>query len=109
MITNALILAIIFVESGGDCSAFNASENAVGPMQIRPCVVEDMRRVGLDFKHEDCYELEASIEIFRTYCEMYGADTPEHKARNWNGGPDGHEENCTLGYWAKVKKRLKGS
>ena len=44
-----LIAAIIQVESGGDTLAYNAKEDAVGCLQIRPIMVREVNRlVGKD-------------------------------------------------------------
>ena len=109
MIIKILILAIAMRESATlDSDAYNARENAVGVLQVRPCVITDInRRYGTDFKHKDMRDADKAAWVFRAYGKMYGAETPEQYARIWNGGPDGAEEQCTEDYWKAVKRNIR--
>ena len=62
--------AVIEVESGGDDSAYNKRERAVGCLQIRPIAVREVNRLlegyGVDGKYtlDDRYDRGRSIEMF---------------------------------------------
>ena len=107
----ALIVAVAQIESGGDHSAFNAKEGAVGELQVRQCVLDDVNRfyhmkiaMADVRKHRTVARL-----VFTLYVRMYGAETYEQAARIWNGGPRGMKKQTTLGYWLRVKNQLKGA
>lgn len=110
---NEILNAIIQQESGGDANAFNETENARGVLQIRPIMVRDVNRIlalqgsEMRYTHDDTWNRERSIEMFWIYHNNYnpGADA-ERIARTWNGGPDGHTEPETLGYWNLVRLHL---
>jgi hypothetical protein len=98
--------AICLVESGGDPHAVNRIENAVGIVQIRPCVVADCNRIvgKARWSLADRTDPIASYEMFRTYLRFYApAGSVERWARIWNGGPSGDKKASTLGYWGKVQ------
>ena len=109
-ITNALIQ----VESAGEDSAYNASEDAVGCLQIRKCMVKDVNRIlrrqksDIRFIYDDRWLRNKSIKMFDIYCKHYGLTTSEEIARCWNGGPRGMQNEMTAGYWKKVKNQLDG-
>jgi len=99
---NRLIIATIQVESSGDTLAYNRIEKAVGAFQIRPIRLLDFnRRTGKNYKHEECYSLQVSKEIFLYYAIENGYLDYESIARNWNGSGK-----TTLDYWKKIKKYL---
>lgn len=111
-----LIDAVIEVESGGDDSAYNKRERAVGCLQIRPIAVREVNRVlesyGIDGKYtlDDRYDRGKSIEMFSimadqvTCCEFISEDEFfEIVARRWNGGYRGTRKRSTIKYWEKVK------
>ena len=110
--TQYLINAMIYVESRGNDSAYSASENAVGCLQIRPCMVEDVNRIlkkqnkTIRYTLIDRWDRNKSIEIFHVYCAYYNLMTLEDMARAWNGGPRGADKMTTVGYWNKVKNQL---
>lgn len=110
--TTDILSAIIHVESSGRDSAYCASEDAVGCMQIRRTMVRDVNRILKRRKSDKRYKLKdrwnrnKSIEMFNIYCSHYGLESNEEKARCWNGGPRGDERTTTLGYWNKVKNYL---
>ncbi len=108
--------AVIEVESGGDDSAYNKRERAVGCLQIRPIMVREVNRIlksyGVDRRYtlDDRYSRAKSIEIFSmmaeevTCCEFLSEDEFfEIVARRWNGGPRGARKKSTIKYWEKVK------
>lgn len=102
---NALIEAIIMVESGGHARAKNGS--CVGWMQISPgCLKACNNLVGYKkFKIEDRYDRKKSIEMFNIFQNRYNPTHDHEKAaRMWNGGP-GYHNSSTNRYWNAVKKR----
>tara|TARA_R110002060_G_scaffold8555_1_gene12815 strand:- start:45 stop:593 length:549 start_codon:yes stop_codon:yes gene_type:complete len=107
-----IINAISQVESNGNDSAYNASEDAVGCLQIRQCMVNDVNRILKRKGYVERYEYKdrwlrcKSIQMFNIYCEYYKLDTAEEIARCWNGGPKGMENEVTVGYWEKVENQL---
>ena len=107
-----IINAIISVESSNDDSAYNAKEDAVGCMQIRQTMVDDVNRIlkrqGFEYQYsyEDRWCRTKSIEMFDIFCDHYGLTTAEEMARCWNGGPRGITNPATLGYWNKVQDYL---
>lgn len=110
-----LILAIAIVESGCNTSALNVEEDAVGYLQIRPCVVEDVNRIlgNERFSLDDRYDKQASIEMFKIYTLFYynhykskiKMSEHEARARIWNGGPKGWQKSATKKYWRKVREQ----
>jgi len=112
--TTHLLSAIMFVESSYNDSAYNAYEDAVGCLQIRKCMVNDVNRIlrrqksDLRFSYDDRWLRNKSIKMFDIYCKHYGLTTAEEMARCWNGGPRGMQNEMTAGYWKKVKNQLDG-
>ena len=110
--TTHLLSAIMFVESSYNDSAYVASEDAVGCLQIRKCMVKDVNRIlrrqksPLSFTYDDRWSRAKSIKMFDVYCKHYGLITAEEIARCWNGGPSGMKNKMTAGYWEKVKNQL---
>jgi len=90
-----LLVAMMMIESNGDVSAWNASEGAFGPYQIR--------HYGTSYEIGDFRSVALSRWAVVHYGRMYGATTPEAIARVWNGGPKGASRRATLGYWKRVK------
>ena len=107
-----LLSAIMFVESSYNDSAYVASEDAVGCLQIRKCMVKDVNRIlrrqklNLRFTYNDRWSRVKSIKMFDVYCKHYGLTTAEEIARCWNGGPKGMSNKVTAKYWVKVKSKL---
>ena len=107
-----IINAISQVESNGNDSAYNASEDAVGCLQIRQCMVNDVNRILIKkgsierYEYKDRWLRYKSIQMFNIYCEYYKLDTAEEIARCWNGGPKGMKNEVTVGYWEKVENQL---
>ena len=107
-----LLSAIIHVESSNNDSAYRASEDAVGCLQIRKCMVDDVNRIlkrqksTLSFTYNDRWLRHKSIQMFQIYCKHYNLTTDEEIARCWNGGPRGMSNEVTVNYWRKVKENL---
>ena len=112
--TTHLLSAIMFVESSYNDSAYHKGEDAVGCLQIRKCMVNDVNRIlrrqrsDLRFSYDDRWLRNKSIKMFDIYCKHYGLITAEQIARCWNGGPRGMQNEMTAGYWEKVKNQLDG-
>jgi hypothetical protein len=110
--TTHLLSALIMVESSNNDSAYNAREDAVGCLQIRRTMVDDvnriLRRQGNTYRYtyDDRWLRNKSIKMFDIYCKYYGLTTAEEIARCWNGGPRGMQNDMTANYWKKVKKNL---
>ena len=102
--------AIIQVESVGNDSAYNKSEDAVGCLQIRPIMVREVNRLLKKRKDPKRYTLlnrwdrQKSIEMFLVFTKNISKF--EAKARCWNGGPKGMTKSATIKYWNKVKTIL---
>ena len=112
--TTHLLSAIMFVESSNNDSAYHKGEDAVGCLQIRQCMVDDVNRIlrrqksTKRYLYHDRWLRYKSIEMFDVYCKHYGLVTAEEIARCWNGGPRGMQNEMTAGYWKKVKNQLDG-
>ena len=107
--------AIVQVESSGIDSAYNASEDAVGILQIRQCMVDDVNRIlkrknkSNFYTYNDRWCRNKSSEMFEIFCDYYNLTTAEEMARCWNGGPRGINNPYTVKYWNKVEKELEES
>ena len=110
--TTHLLSAIMYVESSYNDSAYNAYEDAVGCLQIRKCMVNDVNRIlkrqksDLRFTYDDRWLRNKSIKMFDIYCNHYGLIAAEEIARCWNGGPQGMNKPLTATYWRKVQENL---
>ena len=110
--TTHLLSAIMFVESSYNDSAYNSYEDAVGCLQIRKTMVDDVNRIlrrqksDVRFTYDDRWLRNRSIKMFDIYCKYYGLTTAEEIARCWNGGPRGMQNEMTAGYWKKIKNQL---
>ena len=107
-----LLSAIMFVESSNNDSAYHKGEDAVGCLQIRQCMVDDVNRILRRqksikrYSYHDRWLRYKSIEMFDVYCKHYKLTTAEEIARCWNGGPRGMTNEVTVGYWEKVENQL---
>ena len=107
-----LLSAIIHVESSNNDSAYNSYEDAVGCLQIRKTMVNDVNRIlrrqksDLRFTYDDRWLRNKSIHMFEIYCNYYGLTAAEEIARCWNGGPRGMDNPLTADYWRKVQENL---
>ena len=108
IIQDSLIDAIIHVESRGDSMAYNAGEDAVGVLQIRPIMMREVNRLLKENKYtlDDRWSKSKSIEMFNVIKQHTLNPTNERLARNWNGGWNGYKKKSTLKYWQKVKTQL---
>ena len=110
--TNHLLSALMFVESGNNDSAHAIGEDAVGVLQIRKTMVDDVNRIlkrqgkTYTFTYDDRWLRNKSIQMFDIYCKHYGLTTAEEIARCWNGGPRGMDKEATVYYWNKVQDYL---
>ena len=110
--TPHLLSAIIHVESNNNDHAYHKGEDAVGCLQIRKCMVDDVNRIlklqksTKRFTYNDRWKRYKSIHMFHIYCKHYGLTTSEEIARCWNGGPRGMNKPLTASYWRKVQKGL---
>ena len=97
---------VIYVESKGNDSAYCAKEKAIGCLQIRPIMIDEINRIQkkVTYKHTDAWDRAKSIEIFNAIAKK---ESYKKIARKWNGGFYGDKKTSTLKYWEKVKKRLK--
>lgn len=111
-----LIAALIVVESHGRDNAIGDGGQAIGCLQMHPCVIEDVNRVyRTEFAFTDRTDHLKSIKIAQLYLWYWGnhyrtttgkEPTWETYARIWNGGPYGYQKTATIRYWHKVKKVL---
>ena len=108
-----VVEAMIQVESAGKDSAYNASEDAVGCLQIRPIMVREVNRIlrkqgdTLRYRLKDRWNREKSLEMFHVWREYHHPNsTDEVTARSWNGGGRGGEMKATIPYWEKVKGHM---
>jgi len=96
----ALINAVVWVESRGDPYAYNDFENAVGAFQIRQIRIDHYNQLtGNVYRLEDCYDYELSKRVFL----HFAMQLPDFEtiAKRWNGsGP------LTEIYWKQVKMKL---
>ncbi len=109
---DTILTAIMFIESSNNDSAYCISEDAVGCLQIRKCMVDDVNRIlkrqrkTERFTYNSRWSRDSSIQMFEIYCEYYGLTTAEEISRCWNGGPRGINNPATVGYWKKVKNKI---
>ena len=107
-----LISAIIHVESSGNDSAYCKHEDAVGCLQIRQTMVDDINRIlkkqksTLRFTYNDRWSRNKSTQMLEIYCKYYRLMNSEEIARCWNGGPRGINNPATVRYWEKVKNKI---
>ena len=107
-----LLSSMMYVESNYNDSAYHKGEDAVGCLQIRKCMVDDVNRIlrkqksYKKFTYDDRWSRIKSIQMFGIYCRHYGLNTAEEIARCWNGGPRGMNKPLTATYWKKVQKNL---
>ena len=109
-----LLSSMMYVESNYNDSAYHKGEDAVGCLQIRKCMVDDVNRIlrkqksYKKFTYDDRWSRIKSIQMFGIYCRHYGLNTAEEIARCWNGGPRGIDNPATVRYWEKVKNQING-
>ena len=103
-----LINAIIQVESSGNPKAHNLKEDARGVLQIRAVMVREINRLsGRSYTHNDAWDKDKSIEMFKTLQKYYNPEWNFKKAsKQWNGGYNGEQYKSTERYWQEVKKAI---
>ena len=109
-----LIMAMIWVESRDNDSAYCKSEEAVGCLQIRPIMLAECNRIlelqNVDKRYtlEDRWSRTKSVQIFYIVNNYHHKNaTYEEIARAWNGGPNWAKKGATKRYWKRVQKELK--
>lgn len=109
-----LIDAIIYVESRNLDSAINRKTNAVGCMQIRPIMVNEVNRIlrkkqfPLVYNLHDRYKRDKCLQMFHIWKAYHHKKSDlETIARCWNGGTNGENKQATYSYWLLVKNRMK--
>ena len=107
----ALLAALLAVESGGNDMAVGDHGRAIGALQIHAGVVQDVNRHhGTRYTHRDMHDRAKAVMVCSLYLQTYAPNaTPEVQARVWNGGPRGASKAATLGYWARVKRKMGGA
>jgi hypothetical protein len=114
-LTAALIAAIAMVESGGDPSAINKSEDAYGMYQIRQCVLNDVLKSGHFYTLEEMLNPTTAERVLRMHLTHWGTwyecktgkdATQEILCRIWSGGVGNlfHKPHATDDYWEKIKE-----
>jgi len=112
-----LIPVLIQIESSGNDLAVGDGGKSIGCLQISAAYWAD--GCGYGGYHWDypkgAYNRQKSIKVTTTYLAMAGKHyervtgkkaTMEVLARCHNGGFSGYKKDCTLKYWARVKKEL---
>jgi hypothetical protein len=111
----ALLDALIQVESAGDDDAVGDNGNAIGCLQIwKVYWIDATEFSGIKGKYTDCYDREYAKQIVDAYMKRYAKEAwtdpkkfdAEKCARIHNGGPKGYKKKATIKYWNKVKKEL---
>ena len=109
-----LLHAIMMMESRGKEDEVGDDGSAIGPFQIWKVYYDDavqkdptLKADGM--KYEDCKgpgSKEYSKKVVQAYMNRYATEARlGHKvkfidiARIHNGGPNGHDKDCTLKYW----------
>lgn len=101
----SILPGLIQIESNGNHCAYNEAEKAAGCLQIRPIMVREAQRIGIDFTMDDRWNCEKSMALFVAIQMVKGRTDAEAMARCWNGGPNGIKKESTLRYWEAVEKR----
>ena len=114
-----LLDAICQVESNCNPDAVGDNGNAIGAYQIwydywyDAVTWSDNDDLELSDGYKSCYDKDYSEKVVLTYWKRYTTSkrlgrtpTNEDRARQHNGGPNGHKKESTIKYWTKVKKSL---
>ena len=111
----ALLDALIQVESSGRDDAVGDNGNAIGCLQIwKPYWIDATERSGIGGTYKDCYNRAYAKRIVDAYMKRYAKEAwtdpkrfnAEKCARIHNGGPKGYTKKATEKYWKKVDKLL---
>lgn len=113
---NALIAALIIVESGGNDFAKgdyvgegkNRHPTALGCLQIHKPVVDDVNRVyHTHYSWSQMTNRTYSIDVCQKYLKLYAPNkSAEIQAKVWNCGTKNVRSKKAQIYWTKVKKEL---
>lgn len=113
-----LIISTLIVLEASDSNFANTSEQAVGCLKIKPCVVTSVNSIyGTDFKLSDRKDRVKSVKICKLYLIYWGEVytkrtgkpvTPEIYVRIWKGGPFGWTHPDTINFWNKAKYLMEG-
>jgi len=104
---DGLLDKIWTVESGRQlCPPDGDGGQAVGPLQIHCCVLEDVNmRYGTKFTRSDLREIKTARLIAQLYIRLWmNIYKEEIAARIFNGGPRGWRKKSTDAYWVKIQK-----
>lgn len=113
----ALLDALIQVESSGRDDAVGDGGNAIGCLQIwKVYWIDATERSGIGGSYRDCFNRAYAKRIVDAYMKRYAREAwtdprkfnAEKCARIHNGGPKGYKKKATEKYWKKVDKALRG-
>ena len=108
--------AIRAVETGAEADPANAvgdGGKALGPYQIwaaywQDAVEHDPSLVANGQTYQDVRNQAYAERVILAYWSRYAPSwDAQTLARIHNGGPKGHRKQATLGYWAKVRDRMR--
>lgn len=105
---DSIWMVICYVESSFDEMAYNESELAVGIIQIRPIMVDEINLILGKNKYnlKDRWCKEKSFEMFKIYQDFVNPEYNETlAARFWNGGRTGDKKRSTDVYVEKYFER----
>jgi len=109
----ALVQAILEVESGDGDYVVGDGGRAIGHFQIHKIMVKEVNRLlGSNvYKYTDRNDSIKSREMFEIYQNYWNPDKdPEVAARSWNGGSGWYtKKHKTDNYWNKVQTKLIGN
>jgi hypothetical protein len=111
---NRFFNALHQVESSGRTGrVIGDNGKALGPLQIHREYFQDAAEVdpSLGKNYNQVTDLEFSKRVVTAYLKRYAPTAVNKKdfetlARIHNGGPRGHKNPATVGYWNKVRKNL---
>ena len=113
---DALLDALIQVESSGRDDAVGDGGKAIGCLQIwKPYWIDATQYSSIGGSYKDCYKRAYAKRIVDAYMTRYAREAwtdpklfnAEKCARIHNGGPKGYLKKATNKYWNKVDKLLK--
>lgn len=98
----SIVDAFIMVESSGDTLAFVGREQAVGCLQIRPIMINQVNKIAGYVKYTlpDAWSRQKSIEIFNLVMGYYKPKTVKEYCKIWNG------KKTTPKYYQKIKREM---
>ena len=111
----ALLDALIQVESSGRDDAVGDNGNAIGCLQIWKIYHTDaVEFSGIGGTYKDCFNRDYAKKVVDAYMKRYAREAwtnpakfdAEKVARIHNGGPKGYRKDATKKYWKKVQKVL---